>query len=85
MIMLALILCFVATAICTAALLTFMVSISRMMGLDFPWPGPFGVLSTSKIILLGWGQLTVAVGLLLASRQAYALDRGDEADDGAPK
>lgn len=81
MIVLALIFLFSGMAVCSAAFLTFGVSVFRSMGLEFPLQGPLASVPTSNFLLLGWGQLAVALGLLMASFQAFNADRKKHADD----
>ncbi|MYC29479.1 MAG: hypothetical protein F4X65_05245 [Chloroflexi bacterium] len=81
MIVLALVLLFGGMAVCSAAFLTFAVSIFRGIGLEFPLQGPLASVPSSNFVLLGWGQLAVAFGLLMASLQAFNADRKNHADD----
>ena len=76
----ALLYCFLAIAFGVSALLTFVVSLFGAMGWQFPLTGPLALVSEADFLLLGWGQLAIALGLMLASRQAYYRDLKDETD-----
>lgn len=76
----ALLFCFLAIAFGVSALLTFVVSLFGSMGWQFPLTGPLALVSKTDLTLLGWGQLAIALGLMLASRQAFYRDLKDEAD-----
>ena len=75
MVFFALFLCVIAMVFCVTGLFTFTVTMFQLLGLEFPWPGPLAFLPTGNRILLGWAQLSVAFGLLMASKQVYPLDR----------
>ena len=72
---------FLAIAFGVSALLAFVVRLFGALGWSFPLTGPLALVSEADFLLLGWGQLAVALGLMLASRRAYYQDLKDGADD----
>ena len=80
MTVLGLILLFLGMAICSTALLSFGISIFRSLGMELPLHGLLGLVPTSNFMMLGWGQLAIALGLLLGSLQAFMADSKKEAD-----
>ncbi len=81
MILVAVFLLFSAIAFCLSGLLTFALSLLRSMGVEVQVEGPMALVPASKMVLLGWGQVAVAGGLLLAALQVYIADGKREIDD----
>ena len=80
MIVLGLILLFLGMAVCSTAFLSFGISIFRTLGMELPLHGPLGLVPTDNFIMLGWGQLAVACGLLLGSLRAFIADSKNPVD-----
>ena len=81
MILLALVLVFLGTAFCLSAILTFTVSLLLSFDIVVPLKGPLAVMTSTEMMLLGWGQVAVGSGLLLASLRALSADRERQAND----
>ena len=71
---------FLGMALCSTALLSFGMSLFHTLGVDLPLRGPLALVPASNFLMLGWGQLAVAGGLLLGSLRAFIADRKNEAD-----